>query len=86
MLPTGEDFQQQPLESLRTTWEVWKLTQLHDMTNMAAKRKRSVDDVEKRAEYRKAHGINDDGGWGMWTAKADAQALQPKRQKWFGIF
>lgn len=89
MLPSSSDYREQPLASARTLYEVWQLTQLHNSTVVAGRRKKSVDDVAKRAEYRKAHGIEQDGGLGSWTARGDAQAMQPepgKRQKWFGIF
>lgn len=41
------------------------------------KRKRKVDDVGKRAAYRKAHGLDKDEGFGGWTAKTDEQSLGP---------
>lgn len=36
-----------------------------------------VEDVAKRAAYRKAHGLDKDEGFGGWTAKSDAQTLGP---------
>jgi len=36
-----------------------------------AKREAKVDDVRKRAEYRKAHGISEEG-FGGWTYKAES--------------
>lgn len=88
MLPSGSDFREQPIESMRTLYEVWQLTQLHDSVIVAGQRKKNVDDVAKRAEYRKAHGLEQDGGLGNWTAKGDAETPQPtgKREKWLGIF
>ncbi|KUI58745.1 hypothetical protein VP1G_06009 [Cytospora mali] len=89
MLPSGSDYREQPLESMRTLYEVWHLTQLHNSTIVAEKRKKSVDDVAKRAEYRKAHGLEQSGGLGNWTTKGNGEVLQPesgKREKWFGIF
>ncbi len=40
-------------------------------------RTRGLEDVAKRAAYRKAHGLDKDEGFGGWTAKTDEQALGP---------
>ncbi|KAF3766230.1 hypothetical protein M406DRAFT_356243 [Cryphonectria parasitica EP155] len=90
MLPSGADFWQHPIISLRTAHEVWKLTTLHNSAVVADKRKKKVDDVAKRSEYRKAHGLEQKGGFGNWTAREDdpekLQAPPGKREKWLGIF
>ena len=36
-----------------------------------------MDDVGKRAQYRKAHGLDQDEGIGGWTAKTDEESLGP---------
>lgn len=41
------------------------------------RRKRKVEDVAKRAAYRKAHGMEQDESFGGWTAKSDDQLLGP---------
>ena len=41
------------------------------------RRKRKVEDVAKRAAYRKAHGLDKDESFGGWTAKSDEQLLGP---------
>ncbi|CAN8103383.1 unnamed protein product [Discula destructiva] len=95
MLPTNYDYWQHPIVSLRTFHEVWKLTMLHESAVTAEKRKKKVDDVVKRSEYRKAHGLEQQGGLGNWTAREErtepvAEASQPepgqKREKFLGIF
>lgn len=43
----------------------------------AERRKRTVDDVQKRAQYRKAHGLDKNEGWGGWTAKGDGEEASP---------
>ncbi|MCJ1288601.1 hypothetical protein MMC34_000129 [Xylographa carneopallida] len=43
----------------------------------AERRKKKVEDVQKRAQYRKAHGLDQGEGLGQWTAKADAEMLGP---------
>ena len=43
---------------------------------VAEKRRQKVADVRKRAEYRKAHGLEEgEGVFGGWTAKSDAEVL-----------
>lgn len=41
------------------------------------RRKRKVEDVAKRAAYRKAHGLDTNQSFGGWTAKSDDQMLGP---------
>jgi hypothetical protein len=41
------------------------------------RRKHKVEDVAKRAAYRKAHGLDQDQGFGGWTAKTDDEVLGP---------
>lgn len=36
-----------------------------------------MEDVAKRAAYRKAHGLDKDEGFGGWTAKTDREVLGP---------
>lgn len=89
MLPERSDYWEHPIVSLHTVYDVWRLTQLHNSAIVAEKRKKNVDDVVKRAEYRKAHGLEKEGGFGSWTAKEDPQSPQAepgKREKWLGIF
>lgn len=51
----------------------------HVSAETAERRKRKVEDVQKRGEYRKKHGLEteDVGGW---TAKTDAQTMGPAIQ------
>lgn len=67
MLPEASDFLWHPLVSVHTAWEVWRLTTLHASHATAEKRRAKVDDMAKRHEYRKAHGLDKGGffdGWG----------------------
>ena len=43
----------------------------------AERRRQKVADVTKRAEYRKAHGIEEEHVFGGWTAKSDAELRGP---------
>lgn len=42
-----------------------------------ARRTRKVEDVAKRGQYRKAHGLDQDESFGGWTAKTDAELQGP---------
>ena len=45
----------------------------------AEKRKKDVEDVQKRSTYRRAHGLESDDsqGLGGWTARSDDEVLGP---------
>lgn len=82
MLPSTSDFWQHPIMATRTMYEVWHLTTLHDATAIKEKRKKNVDDLSKRYEYRKAHGIE-----GVWSVKGEPEPPEPaKRERLLGIF
>lgn len=62
-----------------TRWiEVYQMHIAYTSKRTAERRKEKVDDVQKRSEYRKAHGIGQgDSVLGGWTAKEDAQSMGP---------
>ncbi|KAH6850913.1 hypothetical protein B0I37DRAFT_124330 [Chaetomium sp. MPI-CAGE-AT-0009] len=62
MLPSASDFLHQPLGSARMVVEVVRLHEAHKTARINEKRRRNVDDVAKRAAYRKAHGLPDEMG------------------------
>ncbi|KAH6640786.1 hypothetical protein F5144DRAFT_561638 [Chaetomium tenue] len=62
MLPSRSDFLRQPLASARMVIEVVRLHEAHKTARINEKRRRNVDDVAKRAAYRKAHGLPDEMG------------------------
>lgn len=57
--------------------EVYKMHTAHISAITAERRKKKVDDVQKRAQYRKAHGLDKDQGLGGWTAKDEKESLGP---------
>lgn len=57
MLPAASDFLWHPFSSTRMLIEVLRLHEAHKSASIDAKRKRYVEDVTKRAAYRKAHGL-----------------------------
>lgn len=56
--------------------EVLKLHTAAKSAETAGRRKQKVDDVQKRGEYRKKHGLEHEG-IGGWTAKTNQQDLGP---------
>ncbi|KAL8702165.1 MAG: hypothetical protein Q9224_000127 [Gallowayella concinna] len=77
MLPPGKEFWSHPLQFIGTYGRVYKLHTENVSARTAEKRKRKVDDVQKRNRYRKAHGLDRDQGLGGWTAKSDVESLGP---------
>lgn len=78
LIPPISEFPKQPINYVRTCVEVLKLHEEHESAVTAEKRKRRVDDVAKRNEYRKAHGLAAAQGIDEWTGAAQppAQAEQ----------
>lgn len=56
--------------------EIARLSAARTTAETQEMRTRKVEDVAKRAEYRKAHGIENEG-FGGWTARSDSQILGP---------
>jgi hypothetical protein len=58
--------------------EVYQMHVAYTSAKTAERRKEKMDDVQKRSEYRKAHGIEPpEGVLGGWTAKSDAELTGP---------
>jgi len=66
-----------PIEYLKTCGEVYKMHVAYVSAQTAERRRQKVEDVVKRAEYRKAHGLDSDEGFGGWTARTSEQDLGP---------
>jgi hypothetical protein len=77
MLPSFGQLFLHPIASSSTFFEVLKLNSDHITAETMERRKRKVEDVAKRAAYRKAHGMDKDESFGGWTAKSDEQLLGP---------
>lgn len=77
MLPSWGQVFTQPIVATRTFFEVVKLTTDHNTAETMERRRRKVEDVQKRAAYRKAHGLDTDEGFGGWTAKSEKEVLGP---------
>jgi hypothetical protein len=77
MLPSWTQLFFHPIAFFRTFFEVLRLNSEHNTAETMERRKRKVEDVQKRAAYRKAHGLENDETFGGWTAKSDNQLLGP---------
>ncbi|KAI9697181.1 MAG: hypothetical protein M1836_004745 [Candelina mexicana] len=77
LLPPFSSFLSHPISFMSTWLEVYKLHTAHISAETAERRKRKVDDVVKRSEYRKAHGLDQGEGFGAWTARTEGEALGP---------
>ncbi|OJD37709.1 major facilitator superfamily [Diplodia corticola] len=58
LLPDRSDLVAHPFRSLRQFLAVYRMHADHVSHETAEKRKRKVEDVDKRAEYRRAHGLD----------------------------
>ncbi len=76
MLPVASDLVFHPIKWCRQVAMVFRLHAAAVSAETAARRQAKVDDVAKRAEYRKAHGLETEG-FGGWTAKTDEESLGP---------
>lgn len=54
---------------------MYKLHTARISAETAERRKRKVEDVRKRGEYRKAHGLDQGEGFGGWTARGEGEEL-----------
>ncbi|MCJ1389593.1 hypothetical protein MMC18_002450 [Xylographa bjoerkii] len=77
LLPPSDTFFSHPIDFLSQYIEVYKMHTAHISAVTAERRKKKVEDVQKRAQYRKAHGLDKDQGLGGWTAKADEEMMGP---------
>jgi hypothetical protein len=76
MLPPASDLFFHPIAFVQTCLEVLKLHTAAVTAETVERRQRVVDDVQKRAAYRKKHGM-ETGEFGGWTAKTDGESLGP---------
>ncbi|KAH8678060.1 hypothetical protein BX600DRAFT_507039 [Xylariales sp. PMI_506] len=67
MVPPISEFPSHPIEYIRTCLEVLRLHEEHESAITAEKRRKKVEDVAKRNEYRKAHGLDTAQGIESWT-------------------
>ncbi|KAK1832205.1 hypothetical protein QBC39DRAFT_281864 [Podospora conica] len=66
LLPSRSDFLAHPIDSVGMVFEVLRLDAEVRSAETGARRTREVDDVERRARYRKAHGLPAEQGIASW--------------------
>ncbi|KAK0740938.1 hypothetical protein B0T18DRAFT_333076 [Schizothecium vesticola] len=76
LLPSGSDFASHPFDSVAMVFEVLRLDAEVRSAETGAKRTREVDDVERRARYRKAHGLPAEQGIASWLPNG-GKAVEP---------
>lgn len=80
-LPPNNMFFSHPIAFLSRYAEVYNLHSQYISMQTAEYRRNKVDDVRKRAEYRKAHGLNEaEGVFGGWSARDDKSGEQGVKQ------
>lgn len=57
MIPPFEEFKSHPISYLKTCVEIIRLHEAHQSAITTEKRKRQIEDMAKRNEYRQAHGL-----------------------------
>ncbi|KAI5370484.1 hypothetical protein Slin14017_G013630 [Septoria linicola] len=79
MLPPRSMFFSHPIAYIGRWVETYNLHVAYVSAQTAEKRKQKVDDVKKRSEYRKAHGMDtaEGGLFGGWSAKGDNESMGP---------
>lgn len=77
LLPPNSMFFSHPFRFLGRWIEVYDLHVAYVSEQTAEKRRKNVEDVQKRSEYRKAHGMDQEGIFGSWTAKSDTEIMGP---------
>lgn len=77
MIPPISEFPSHPIDYIGTCFHVLRLHEEHISAVTAEKRRRKVEDVAKRNEYRKAHGLDPAQGIESWTGSSEASAASP---------
>ena len=79
LLPTRDDWKLHPIKSFKRFWSVYKLHVEQTSAETAERRTQQMDDVEKRRQYRRAHGIEERKlpfGLGAVTTEERSQVTQ----------
>ncbi|KAH0290722.1 hypothetical protein KCU62_g3456, partial [Aureobasidium sp. EXF-3399] len=81
-LPPNNMFFSHPIAFLSRYAQVYNLHSQYISIQTAEYRKNKVDDVRKRAEFRKAHGLNEaEGVFGGWSARDDKSGGEKAQSK-----
>ncbi|OQO12104.1 hypothetical protein B0A48_02743 [Cryoendolithus antarcticus] len=76
LLPPNSLALSHPIQFVRQYIHVYQLHSENLSREVSERRRQKVEDVQKRAQFRKAHGLEEpEGVFGGWTAKADEEVL-----------
>ncbi len=70
LLPRANTFLSNPIAFVSQYLEVYKLHTAHVSAETAERRRKKLEDVEKRRAYRKAHGLEIDRGWPFYGGES----------------
>ncbi|KAL1306819.1 hypothetical protein AAFC00_005476 [Neodothiora populina] len=76
-LPPNNFFFSHPFAFITQYFRVYKLHTEYVSMQTAEHRRHKVEDVRKRSEYRKAHGLDEGEGLGGWSVKSDDEVMGP---------
>ncbi len=78
-LPDANSILTHPIKSYFQAFEVWKMDVARTTAETQERRKRDLEDVQKRNTYRKAHGLVEENNQGMggWKVKGDVESGTP---------
>ena|SRR6266536_2004201 len=78
-LPEPRSFLTSPIASFTQLLHVYRVHVEHRSAETADRRRRKVEDVQKRSEYRRAHGLETNSGegdgLGGWTSRSAVEGL-----------
>ncbi|KAK0266651.1 hypothetical protein LTR91_007636 [Friedmanniomyces endolithicus] len=78
LLPPNSMLFAHPIAFFRRWAEVYGMHVSYISAQTAERRRAKMDDVAKRSEYRKVHGIGqEEGVFGGWTAKSEREVMGP---------
>jgi hypothetical protein len=79
LLPPNSMLFAHPFTFMGRYIEVYQMHSEHVTAQTAEMRRQKVEDVKRRSEFRKAHGLEDqdESKFGGWTAKSDDEVLGP---------
>jgi hypothetical protein len=82
-LPSSSDFMSHPFTSLGKALTVYKLHVAHESEKVADKRRKKLEDAQKRKEFLKEHGVEPGFLTGTWMDKfgtMEGDAAKAKRE------
>ncbi|KZF20036.1 hypothetical protein L228DRAFT_270794 [Xylona heveae TC161] len=78
LLPAGREYFSHPLQTMGRLLEIYKLQMAYNTEKSVARREAISEDAYKRSEYLKAHGLENEGRFGGWSAREDRRPASLK--------